>query len=297
MSESTPDLSRSGVIHDLGYRHYSGVREGTPAIARTLFVTGLRHAYGLGRSGKSKVMPFLLLGMSLLPAAIVVGVVVLTGLDDLPISYADYTNQTQLLVSLFAAAQAPVLFSRDLRHRSIVLYLARPLAAPVFALMRWLSLSLALLLFMLVPTLVLFLGALLSELDRSEQVSGLLKALVLQVLLATLVAGITGLISSVSLRRGFAVVGSVMVLIVLTGVVSVVQNIAAFEDADSASVAVGLFSPWSLFAGLADAWDAGVSTPTPVDGAWVPAYALVAVLLVAGCLLGLVARFRKVGSR
>jgi ABC-2 type transport system permease protein len=34
----------------------------------------------------------------------------------------------------------------------------------------------------------------------------------------------------------------------------------------------------------------------PVDGAWVPAYALVALLLVAGCLLGLVARFRKVGS-
>ena len=42
---------------------------------------------------------------------------------------------------------------------------------------------------------------------------------------------------------------------------------------------------------------AGVDTPVPVDGAWVPAYALVAVLLVAACLLGLVARFRKVGSR
>ena len=30
----------------------------------------------------------------------------LTGLDSLPVSYADYTNQTQLLVSLFAASQA-----------------------------------------------------------------------------------------------------------------------------------------------------------------------------------------------
>ncbi|WP_322920085.1 ABC transporter permease [Nocardioides renjunii] len=288
---------RTGVIHDLGYRHYDGQREGTGAIARTLFVTGLRHAYGLGRSGKSKVMPFLLLGMSVLPAAIVVGVVVLTGLDSLPISYADYTNQTQLLVSLFAAAQAPVLFSRDLRYRSIVLYLARPLAAPIFALMRWFSLTLAVLLFMAVPTLLLFLGAMLAGLDKSDQVTTLLKALVLQVLLAMLIAGITGLISSVSLRRGFAVVGSVMALIVLTGVINVVQNIASFEDADSASVAVGLFSPWSLFTGLANAWDAGIETPVPVDGAWVPAYALVALLLVAGCLLGLVARFRKVGSR
>ena len=291
------EMSRPGVIHDLGYRHYDGLREGTPAIARTLFVTGLRHAYGLGRSGKSKVMPFLLLAMSVLPATIVVGVVVLTGLDDLPVSYADYTNQTQLLVSLFAAAQAPVLFSRDLRHRSIVLYLARPLSASVYALMRWLSLTVALWLFMAVPTLLLFVGAMLSGLDKSDQVTALLKAVALQTLLALLIAGITGLISSVSLRRGFAVVGSVMALIVLTGVVTAIQAIASEEGADSVSVAAGLFSPWSLYNGLADAWDAGVETFVPVDGAWPLAYILVAVLLAAGCLAGLVARFQKVGSR
>ncbi|PKH37467.1 hypothetical protein [Nocardioides alpinus] len=290
-------MSRPGVIHDLGYRHYDGLREGTPAIARTLFVTGLRHVYGLGRSGKSKVMPFLLLAMSVLPALIVVGVVVLTGLDSLPVSYADYTNQTQLLVSLFAAAQAPVLFSRDLRHRSIVLYLARPLSAPVFAVMRWLSLTVALWLFMAVPTLMLFIGAMLSGLDKSDQVTQLLKAVVLQTLLALLIAGITGLISSVSLRRGFAVVGSVMALIVLTGVVTAVQAIAAEQDADSASTTAGLFSPWSLYSGLANAWDAGIDTFVPVDGAWAVAYALVALLLAAACLLALVARFRKVGSR
>ena len=292
-----PDHSRPGVIHDLGYRHYDGLREGTPAIARTLFVTGLRHAYGLGRSGKSKVMPFLLLAMSVLPATIVVGVVVLTGLDDLPVSYADYTNQTQLLVSLFAAAQAPVLFSRDLRHRSIVLYLARPLSASVYALMRWLSLTVAVWLFVSVPTLLLYLGAMLSGLDKSDQTTALLKAVALQTLLALLIAGITGLISSVSLRRGFAVVGSVMALIVLTGVVTAIQAIASEEGADSVSVAAGLFSPWSLYNGLADAWDAGVETFVPVDGAWPLAYILVAVLLAAGCLAGLVARFQKVGSR
>jgi ABC-2 type transport system permease protein len=291
------DNSRPGVIHDLGYRHYDGVRDGTPTIARTLFVTGLRHAYGLGRSGKSKVMPFILLAMSVLPALIVVGVVVLTGLDSLPVSYADYSNQTQLLISLFAAAQAPVLFSRDLRHRSIVLYLARPLAAEVFALVRWLSLTVAVWLFMSVPTLLLYLGAMLSGLDKSDQTTSLLKAIALQVLLAMLIAGISGLISSVSLRRGFAVVGSVMALIVLAGVITAVQAISAEEDADSAATIVGLFSPWSLYSGLANAWDAGIDTFAPVDGAWPLAYALVALLLVAGTLLGLVARFRKVGSR
>jgi ABC-2 type transport system permease protein len=298
VSDLSSGAGRPGVIHDLGYRRFDGVREDTPAIARTLFVTGLRHAYGLGRSGKSKVMPFILLAMSLLPATIVVGVVVLTGLGELPVSYADYTNQTQLLVSLFAASQAPVLFSRDLRHRSIVLYLARPLGATAFALVRWLSMTVAVWAFTLVPTLLLFVGALLAGLDTSDQVTGMLKAVVLQAGLAALVAGITGLISSVSLRRGFAVVGSVMALIVLTGIVTVMQNIAYYEgDSETVSVGVGLLSPWSLHNGLANAWDAGVATPVPVDGAWVPAYAIVAVLLVAACFLGLVARFRKVGSR
>ncbi len=291
------DMSGRGVIHDLGYRHFDGTREGTATIARTLFVTGLRHTYGLGRSGKSKVMPFLLLAMSVLPALIVVGVVVLTGLNRLPVSYADYTNQTQLLVSLFAAAQAPVLFSRDLRHRSIVLYLARPLSSPVFALTRWLSLTASLLLFVWVPTLLLYVGALLAGLDKSDQTEALLKAVVLQLLLAFLVAGITGLISSVSLRRGFAVVGSVMALVVLSGVVTSVQAISHAQDTDDAGVAAGLLSPWSIYSGLADAWDAGVATFTPPGGAWALAYVLVAVLLSGLCVLGLVARFRKVGSR
>ncbi|GAA1935071.1 ABC transporter permease [Nocardioides hwasunensis] len=298
MSESTtPGTGRSGVIHDLGYRRYDGPREGTGAIARTLFLTGLRHAYGLERSGKSKVMPFLLLGMSLLPAAIIVGVVVLTGLRSLPVTYAGYTSQTQLLVSLFAAAQAPVLFSRDLRHRSIVLYAARPLSSAAFGFVRWLSMSVALLAFMVIPTLLMFVGALLAGLDKSDQLSDLYKAVVLQVFLAALVAGITGLVSSVSLRRGFAVVGSVMVLIVLTGVVTAVQNIAQSQGSDSVSVGAGLFSPWSLYSGLGNAWDAGTRVPVSVDGAWVPAYVLVLLLVAAGCVLGLVARFRKVGSR
>lgn len=297
MSELSRSDARSGVIHDLGYRRYDGIREGTPTIARTLFATGLRHTYGLGRSGRSKVLPFLLLGMSVLPALIVVGVVVLTGLNSLPISYAGYTNRTQLLISLFAAAQAPVLFSRDLRHRSIVLYLARPLSAPVFALMRWLSLTVALWLFMAVPTLLLFVGAMLSGLDKSDQATQFLKAVALQTLLALLLAGITGLISSVSLRRGFAVVGSVMALIVLTGVVTALQAIAQEQDSESVSTAAGLFSPWSLYAGLANAWDAGVTAFVEVNAAWALAYVLVALLLTASSLLVLVARFQKVGSR
>lgn len=288
----------AGVIHDIGYRRYDGARDGTAVLARTLYVTGLRHAFGLGRSPRSRILPFVLLGLATLPAVIVVGVLAVFGAPELPTTYADYTNQTGILVTLFAAAQAPVLFSRDLRHRSIVLYLARPLPATAFAVVRWLSLATAILAFMLLPALVLYAGALLAGLDVTDETTGLLKAVALQVLLAAMLAGVTGLISSVSLRRGFAVVGSVLVLVVGGGVVTVVQAIAQEEGAATVGVAVGLASPQVLVTGLGHAWGvARDALAVPAGAGWVTAYVAAGLLLAAACVGLLVLRFRKVGSR
>lgn len=297
MSES-PGGPTGGVIHDIGYRRYDGARDGAPALARTLYVTGLRHAFGLGRSPRSRILPFVLLGLSTLPAVIVVGVLAVFGTPELPLTYADYTNQTGILVTLFAAAQAPVLFSRDLRHRSIVLYLARPLPAAAFALVRWLSLATAILAFLLLPVLVLYAGALLSGLDVTDETGGLLKAVTLQVLLAAMLAGVTGLVSSVSLRRGFAVVGSILVLAVGGGVVSVVQAIAREEGATTVGVAAGLGSPQVLVTGLGHAWGVtGDAITAPTGAGWVAAYVAAGLLLAAACVALLVLRFRTVGSR
>lgn len=288
---------RTGVIHDLGYRGYGGPRESTPAIARALFVTGLKHAYGLGRSGRSKVLPFLLLAVTLLPALVIVGVLTLVGLSELPFTYGQYPSQFQVLISLFAAAQAPVLFSRDLRYRSIVLYAARPLSSTLFALTRWASLAVAILIFTMLPVVVLYVGGLLAGLDAGEQTPDFLLSLLLQVLLAAMLAGITGVISSIALRRGFAVVTSIIVLIVGSGIVAIIQGLSGAEGLAHVGEIAGLFSPWALHNGLSEAWGAGASTLTPLEGAWPAAYLAVSVLLVAGCLWALVARFRKVGAR
>ncbi|QIK74273.1 ABC transporter permease [Nocardioides piscis] len=288
---------RTGTIHDIGYRGYDGPREGSAALATQLFVTGLRHAFGLGRSGKSKILPFVLLAMCTVPAAILVGVVTITGLSELPVSYASYVNQVQSLIALFAAAQAPVLFSRDLRHRSIVLYLARPLSPSTFALVRWLSLTTALIVFIAGPVLVLYAGALLAGLEVGTQTRALGKALVLVVVLAATLAGLTGLISSYSLRRGFAIVGSVVMLVVVGTLVTIVQAVAQEEGLPEVGLAAGLFSPGSLYYGLADAWDAGVEMFTEPTGAWVVAYAAVSLLVVTGSVLLLVRRFTKAGAR
>jgi len=288
----------SGVIHDLGYRGYDGPRLGTGAIAVSLFVTGLRHAYGLGRSTRSKVLPFLLLALATAPAIIVVGVVVITGLDELPLTGAGWTNQIQVLVSIFAAAQAPVLFSRDLRHGSIALYAARPLSPTGFALVRWASLATAIWLFTLLPQIVLLVGGLLAGLDTSEQLEWFAKGLLLTALLATMIAGLTGVISSWSLRRGFAVVGSIAVLVVGSAVATSVQYISVEQASGDVGRAAGLFSPFTLFSGAAEVLDAGVVSAAPPHGPlWSTAYLAMPILVTLVCLALLVRRFRRVGGR
>lgn len=284
------------VIHDLGYRPYTGPRLGEPAIARALVLTGLRNAFGLGRSGRSKVLPFVLLGLNLSPAVITAGAMVLLGLGTLPIGYARYASTTQVLLGVFVAAQAPVLFSRDLRHGSIALYLARPLSSTGYALGRWAALLAATLVFLLLPIAVMYVVALLGELDVSEQSRGAAVAVGLALLLALSLAGVGGLIASWSTRRGLAVVATIAVLLLGNGVVSAVQAIALAEGRPQIGEVAGLFSPYSLYRGLMAAWtDAAITTP-PTGTAMEVAYLVVLLALCAGCLAGLLWRYRRVGS-
>ncbi|HYN67711.1 MAG TPA: ABC transporter permease [Ornithinibacter sp.] len=293
-SAATPE--GASVIHDLGYRPYTGPRRGAGAIARALVVTGFRNAFGLGRSGRSKVLPFALLALNLLPAVVIGGILVFGGLDELPAGYAEYATNTQVLLGIFVASQAPVLFSRDLRHGTISLYLARPLRSSTYALARWASLLGATLVFLVLPILILWAVALLAELDVSDQTREAAVALGLAVLLALCLAGVAGLIASWSTRRGFAVVATIAVLLIADGIVSAVQLIAQEEGEPRVGEVAGLFSPYSLYRGLAAAWaDADAATP-PTSTGMELAYLGMLLGISAVCLAGLVWRYRRVAT-
>lgn len=290
---------RAGVIHDLGYRPYAGERFGEGFIARSLFVTGLRNAFGLGRSGKSKILPFILLGLNLVPALIMVVVMITLRLKELPTGYAQYASTTQMLVSVFVAAQAPILFSHDLRHGSIVLYLARPMRASTYSLMRWASLAAAVLVFLLTPILLLFIGAVLADADLTDQARDAGPAALMALLLAGMLASIAGVISSWSTRRGFAVVATIAVLLFGYGVVAAVQGIAFSENQSRVGEYAGLLSPYTLYRGLAESLldvPAGAITP-PSGTAMEAAYLAVSLLLLVGGIGLLVLRYRKVAGR
>ncbi|MCL2465433.1 MAG: hypothetical protein FWF28_10260, partial [Micrococcales bacterium] len=94
------------VIHDIGFRHYAGVRLGRGWIVRSLLIDTLRGIFGLGRPARAKVRPWLLAGILLLPALVVALVAGLSRSTSLPMSYTAYLINLQIVIGLFVAQAA-----------------------------------------------------------------------------------------------------------------------------------------------------------------------------------------------
>lgn len=99
---STPTTS---VIHDIGYKPYAGPRLGRPQILRALYVHGLRACFGFGRGPKAKIVPWFVLLVMLIPAALNV-YVASTG-KALVMDYAKMGTDMALFTVLFVAVAAP----------------------------------------------------------------------------------------------------------------------------------------------------------------------------------------------
>ena len=118
-------------IYDLGYRNYEGQRIGRRGTLLTLYVHGLRSAFGLGRRASSKIFPIGLAIIAFIPAIIQLGVgAIVSGLDnhvDL-FKHEDYFRFTRIILILFCATVAPELVGRDQRNRTLSLYFSRALS-------------------------------------------------------------------------------------------------------------------------------------------------------------------------
>ena len=295
---SPSDTRPTGIIHDIGYRPYVGNRLGEGAVAWSLFRTGVRHCFGLGRSGRSKVLPMSLLGAMLLPAVILVAVLVQAkdalGLTGQIVPYSRYAMITQVVISVFVAAQAPALISRDLRFRTITLYLARPLRRSTYVLVRMASLLVAVFVLITAPLLVLYVGGLLADLPPGRETKLFLGAVVGALVLAALLSGLAAMISAVTTRRGLAVAAIIVVLVVTFTVVAAVQGIGTEEGMPRLAEFAGLFSPYTLVDGI-QVWlfDVAASTPAPPTGRTGWLFALLALVVIAGSVVGMLTRYRK----
>lgn len=296
-AQSAP--AQSGVIHNIGYRHYDGPRLGRSYATRSLFVQSLRGAYGLGRSAKSKVLPMILFGVMCLPAGIIVAVAVATDMTKLPLEYTRYAIYLQAVIAIYLAAQAPQAVSRDLRFKTVPLYFSRPIERVDYVVAKFAAMTGALFILTAAPLVILYVGALLAKLDFSTQTAGFGKALLASLLLSLLYAGLGLAVAALTPRRGFGVAAIIALFTVPYGAVSTIQGIAWEEGSTGAIGWMGLFSPVTLVDGF-QAWWLGATAATP-DGIGPPnalagsLYLIVLLAAVAGCFGLLMRRYRKVG--
>lgn len=285
-------------IHNIGYRNYDGPRLGRAYARRSLFSQSLRGAYGLGRSAKSKVLPMILFAVMCVPAAIMVAVAVTTKANQLPVDYTRYAILLQAVISLYLAAQAPQTVSRDLRFKTVPLYFSRPIEHSDYVRAKFAAMASALFILTAAPLLVLYVGALLAELDFADQTKGFGQGLVSVALLSLLFSGLALVISAITPRRGFGIAAVIAVLTISYGAVSTVQAIAYEQGSTGAIAWLGLFSPITLidgvqtaFLGAASAFPGGEG---PSSGTGV-VYVIVVLALIAGCYGAMMRRYRKVG--
>lgn len=286
----------AGVIHDIGYRHYDGERRGRGYIRKSLFVDSLKGAYGLGRSARYKVMPTILLAVMSLPAGVIVAIAAVTGASELPGGYTSYVLNLQMVVLIFAAAQAPVAVSRDLRFGVMSLYFSRPLGRGDYAGAKYAAMASAIFVLTAAPLTIMFVGALIVGLPVGEQIPDYLRALAGAGLISLILAGIGLVIAAITPRRGLAVAAIIAVLLVLVGVQGILGELAQSEGLESAPY-FGLISPFTLVQGVQSALLGGpspIEEPPGATGALV--FSGVALLLIASSFVILLWRYRRVSG-
>jgi len=303
--------AKTGVIHDLGYRRYEGPRLGRAAIVRALIWHSFRTAFGLGRGAKAKVVPAVALLALCLPAA--VNAFAMAKGSPRLLSYDTYEPELRVFVMIvFVAVQAPELVSRDLRSRVLPLYFARPIETIDYPLAKFAAFTGACAVLLEVPLLLLYAGTIVNVHGGSAvwaQTRALLPGMLVALMWSVALAAISLFLASLTGRRGFST-GAVAIFFLLTftlaEILLQVERTAMVNDrsvgtplplAAAPSLAEkvsGLFSPFTLFEGVR-MWLGGTTRAdnVPRPGGFGAVYALVLLVLVALCLAGLVARYRK----
>ncbi|MBA2263427.1 MAG: ABC transporter permease subunit [Chloroflexi bacterium] len=284
----------AGTIYDIGYRHYDGPRLGRRGAVMAVVGAGLRAIFGLGRSGRSKVIPWGTLILATMPAIVAVAIRVLAG-DLIELySYDSYLWQIGALLPIFVAAQAPELVVNDIRHRVLPLYFSRPMSRFDYVAAKLGALSLALLSLTLLPVLVLFTGRVLAGDDVVGAISneaGTLPAIVGTGLIHALVLASLGLaICSLAARRAYAA-GAVLAVFLIG---SVVGEILA-EAGGFADVAPFL-NPLAIMDGTRQWLFGGSVAESPVRAADVPLalYGLATLAVTLGAWAVLAFRYRRI---
>jgi ABC-2 type transport system permease protein len=286
----------AGTIYDIGYRHYSGPRLGRRGAIVAVIGAGLRAVFGLGRSGRAKIIPWGAVILATLPAVIAVGIRVLAG-DIIELySYDNYLWSVGGLLPIFVAAQAPELVINDIRHHVLPLYFSRPMSRFDYVGARLAALAIGLLSLTLLPLLILFLGRVLATDDLLAALGdeiGALPAIIGSGILHAVVLASLGLaICCLAGRRAYAA-GAVLAVFLIGGAISA---IFADEGGPALRALAPFANPLAILDGTRQWLFGGEVAESPVAAADVPLplYGLATLILTLGSWAVLALRYRRI---
>jgi hypothetical protein len=146
-------------ILDLGYQHYTGTRLGTSHTFLVMVRAAAWRGLGIRRSFRDKVLPWSLIGLTLLPTFALLLIQVIAGgaigkID----AYEPIFRNEALFYFLFAGLVAPDLICADRRMRVVSLYFASPIRRIHYVCAQVVALVSLLCLLTILPTLLLFIG-------------------------------------------------------------------------------------------------------------------------------------------
>jgi ABC-2 type transport system permease protein len=288
----------AGVIHDLGYRRYDGPRLGRAQIVRALTWHSFRSSWGMGRGAKAKILPFLAFFVMCLPAF--VNAFAVSRGNAMLFGYDVYVPALRaIVITIFLAAQAPELVSRDLRSHVLPLYFSRPLRSIDYPVAKYAAFTATLLILIEVPLVVMYVGAIASAKGGHgvwTQTQAFIPGLGMGLLWAVLMAAIGLVLASLSGRRAYATGIVAITCFLLWTLATALIDVEGGTSATSAIVRlVGLISPYTVIDGVR-VWLGGTNPgEVPASlGPYGPLYGVVFVLMLAASLGGLAARYRKV---
>ncbi len=279
-----------GAVYDRGYRPYDGPRGGRTAAVLALYKASIRRAIGLRRTWRQKVLPFGLLAVVCIPAAVNVGIGYATRNSPLEgfsfFTYREYVGVSSSLL-LFVAVCAPDVICPDRRQRVLPVIFARPLTGSDYVLAKLGAIASIVFAFSFLPQVLLFVGQTLVSKDGSLQyvrdnADVLWKVPVAVAVLAVYYAALSLAISSLTPRRvvaGAAIFG----VTIISSIVAVI-----LEEADALGGRGTLFNVLALPLELRDLVFLGrIHEESDLAGvAGAGALALVAYLAVLGLSVG-----------
>jgi hypothetical protein len=264
-------------ILDIGYQHYTGTRLGTRHSFLVMVRGSALRGLGIRRAFRDKVMPWSLIGLTLIPTFALLLIQVITGgALGLTSVYEPIFRNEALFYFLFAGLVAPDLVCADRRMRVVSLYFASPIRRFHYVCAQVVALVSLLCLLTVLPTLLLFIGNALLAGSAAKYVTtnaGDLWHLLVGGLLTAVYFGVLALaVSAFTDRRAYASGFFLGLLLVSSVVASIITHVMQFSG-----------NEWFALIDLSAlpihvvGWFFGVAIPFPLTGG---AYLIVTLAVI-----------------